>query len=102
MASRLELQEKLEELLGSRNVYFQPPESIKLSYPCIIYDLSNERVTYADNKAYHKKRIYTLMIIDKNPDSILLDKLHDTFMYCMFVRSYTADNLHHYVYELAY
>ena len=32
MASRLELQSKFEELLGSRNVYYQPPESIKMSY----------------------------------------------------------------------
>ena len=26
----------LIELLGSNNVYFQPPESIKIDYPCIV------------------------------------------------------------------
>ena len=37
MGSRLELQSKLEELLGSRNVYYQPPESLKMKYPAIRY-----------------------------------------------------------------
>ena len=32
MASRLKLQTMLEEILGSRNVYFNPPESVKMKY----------------------------------------------------------------------
>ena len=37
MDRRLQLHEELCSVLGSRNVYFQPPETIKLTYPCIIY-----------------------------------------------------------------
>lgn len=37
MASRLDLQTFLEELLESKNVYFQPPESVKMKYPAIVY-----------------------------------------------------------------
>jgi len=33
MGTRLELQNLLENILGSRNVYFQPPENLKLNYP---------------------------------------------------------------------
>ena len=40
MASRIKLQAKLEELLGSRNVYYQPPETLKIEYPAIIYSKS--------------------------------------------------------------
>ena len=40
MGTRLELQNKLEELLGSRHVYFQPPESVKMEYPAIKYSMT--------------------------------------------------------------
>lgn len=41
MASRLNLQTFLEEILESRNVYFQPPESVKMKYPAIVYALDD-------------------------------------------------------------
>lgn len=37
MGTRLELQSKLVELLGSKHVYYQPPESVKIEYPAIVY-----------------------------------------------------------------
>ena len=52
MDSRPNLQTKLEQILGSRNVYFQPPESIKLNYPAIVYKRSNIQNTFADNEVY--------------------------------------------------
>ena len=42
MASRLELQKLLEMLLGNKNVYYQPPASLSISYPCVIY--SRDRI----------------------------------------------------------
>ena len=38
MDRRLELQSELEKILGSRNVYYQPLPSLKLQYPCIVYE----------------------------------------------------------------
>ena len=35
--SRLELHALLVELLGSTNVYYEPPETLKMSYPAIRY-----------------------------------------------------------------
>ena len=49
MTRRNELHEKFCDLLGSRNVYFQPPESVRLVYPCIIYRLGNFNVKHADD-----------------------------------------------------
>ena len=43
MASRLNLHNSLIEALGTKSVYFQPPESVKLVYPCIIYEESKGR-----------------------------------------------------------
>ena len=49
MASRLDLQTFLEELLESKNVYFQPPESVKMNYPAIVYALDDIDNVQADN-----------------------------------------------------
>ncbi|WP_300899399.1 hypothetical protein [Turicimonas muris] len=101
MRSRLELQKLLEDILGSRNVYFQPPESIKIKYPCIIYERSDESVEYADNVKYRKHKLYSITIIDKDPDSEFPDKIED-IEYCEFERSFANDNLNHFVYRLYY
>lgn len=99
MVSRLNLHEILCDILGSRNVYFQPPESIKLQYPAIIYSLSSMKTKYAEDKVYSQKRGYTVTIVDKNPDSIISDKM-SILPYCSFDRFYTANGLNHFVYTL--
>ena len=50
MASRLELHEEFCNILGSRSVYFQPPASIKLNYPCIVYSISSVNKQDANDK----------------------------------------------------
>lgn len=102
MGTRIELQKDLEDLLGTRNVYFQPPASVKLNYPCIIYELSNEFVAHADDKRYARKKMYDVTIIDKNPDTKIPDEMADRFEYCSLNRFFTSDNLNHYVYQLYY
>lgn len=49
MGQRVDLHRKFEIALGSKNVYFQPPESVKLKYPCIIYGLSKLPIKHADD-----------------------------------------------------
>ena len=99
MGSRLDLQQKLEEILGSTNVYFQPPESIKMSYPCIVYYRDFANNIYASNRPYVITKRYMIMVIDKNPDSTIPDKIAQLPM-CLFSRHYTADNLNHDVYNI--
>ena len=99
--SRTSLQEILEELLGSDRVYFQPPESIKLKYPCIVYERSDIDVRYANNEGYKMDKRYTVTLIDRNPDSGLPDKLA-MLPYCSFDRHFVSDNLYHDVFTLYY
>ena len=99
--ARLELQQKLEDLLGSRNVYFQPPETFKISYPCIIYSLSQENVWHANDRKYHRMKRYMVTYVDRNPDSELPDILSE-LRYCSLNRFYTADNLNHWTFDLYY
>lgn len=99
MASRLDLQSMLESLLESRNVYFQPPESIKMKYPAIVYGLDDIENTFADDGVYLSLKKYSVTFIDKNPDSELVDKLAK-LPTCRFNRHYKSENLNHWVFLL--
>ena len=99
MSSRIELQTKLEELLGSSNVYYQPPENQKISYPAIVYSLDDIKRTSADDIAYLQTRCYEIILIDKKPDNAAIDKILNLPL-CNFDRHYVADNLNHYVFTL--
>lgn len=101
MANRIELQKVLEALLQSPFVYFQPPESVKMHYPCIRYNFSDYDTKHANNIKHFIRKQYTITYIDTNPDSTIPDQL-EQMAYCSFVRSYKADNLNHWVYELYY
>ena len=99
--SREELSQFLKDRTGIRNLYFQPPSTVKMSYPCIRYSLSEIQQRHADNNVYSTKKRYQLMLISKDPDNPHVD-LIAALPTCRFNRSYTADNLYHYVFEIYY
>lgn len=99
MGTRLELQNKLEEILGCRHVYFQPPESQKMEYPAIRYSLKDIRSTYANDAVYSFEKSYELIVMNRLPNDVLIDKLLQ-LPYCTYERQYKADNLYHDVLNL--
>lgn len=99
MPSRLELQTLFENILESRNVYFQPPESVKLNYPAIVYGLDNIENSFADDGVYLSKKKYLVTVIDEDPDSPIVDKVA-VLPTCRFNRHFKSDNLNHYVFIL--
>lgn len=99
MASRTELQTFLEELIGSRNVYFQPPASIQMSYPAIVYSRNDIENSFANNNVYNTKKSYEIIVIDKKSESALIEKLTN-IKHCRYNRHYVSDNLHHDVFIL--
>lgn len=127
MGKRLQLQTCLEELLRSitdnlnfgdvnsiwidteipfggynkLNVYFQPPETVKLVYPCIVYQRTRALTKFADNIPYNYKVGYMLTVIDKNPDSIIPEVVSMLPM-CKLETHYTKDNLNHDVFNIYY
>ena len=94
MASRLELQAKLEELLGSKNVYYQPPETVKMTYPAIRYSKSRIETRKAEDSIYLKNTRYEVIVIDPRPDNPVIDKLLE-LPHCSYDRHYKSDNLNH-------
>lgn len=105
MDRRLELHKILLSLITDWNpkakVYFQPPPTVYMSYPCIRYKFENNNERHADNRAYIKKKRYTLTFIDTNPDSRFPDLL-DELEYCSLDRQYSSDNLYHWVFTIYY
>lgn len=96
---RLALHDYLLELAGNSNVYFQPPESVKLKYPAILYSLNRIENVSADNITYAQNVSYTITVIDRAPDSDLAEKISG-IPHIMYDRLYTADNLNHFVFTL--
>ena len=94
MGSRLELQIKLEELLGARHVYYQPPPSVTMEYTAIKFSRSKIDTNKANDSTYSKFTRYDLIVISKKPEDPVIDKLLD-LPYCSHDRSYKVDNLYH-------
>ena len=99
--TRLTLQTKLEDLLGSNHVYYQPPENLKMEYPAIRYSKSDEEDIYANNIKYLSMSVYDLVVIDKKPDNPVIKKLLE-LPYSEFDRHYVADGLNHDIIRLLY
>lgn len=98
---RLELNEILVNVLGSNNVYFQPPATVKIKYPCVIYKRNSQDTIYSNDLLYRKRQSYEVMVIDSNPDSNIPGKIEELPL-CRFDRHYTSDNLNHDVYVIYY
>lgn len=99
MAPRLELQALLEDILGSRNVYFQPPANVQMQYPCIVYQRDDLDTKFAGNNPYRLTKKYQVTVIDRNPDSDIPEKVAALPM-CSFNRFFVKDNLNHDVFDL--
>ena len=91
----------LVELFGSTNVYFQPPESVKMVYPCIRFSEAGMDIKRADDIAYLKSTRYELTVISKTPAPPVIEKLLD-IPNCTYDRPYKMNNLYHYVFTLYY
>lgn len=103
MGKRVDLQNLFELTLGSENVYFQPPPTISMNYPCIVYSRDSDPygTTFADDIPYSNIHRYKVTVIDPDPDSDIPDKI-GAFPMCIPENTFTVDNLNHYVYNLYY
>lgn len=93
-AKRLELHNKLIELLGSNNVYYQSPASVNMDYPAIKYTKGGVNSTKANNKNYINKTLYDIVVIDPLPDNPVIEKLLE-LPYSSYDRWYPANGLNH-------
>ncbi len=97
MARRLQLHEILCGI--AKNVYYQPPESVKMEYPAIVYVREDINNNHADNSVYTQSHSYQITVIDKDPDSEIVEAV-SKLPRCRFNRHFTSDNLNHDVFIL--
>lgn len=102
MAKRTDLQTALEDILGSRNVYFNTPESVRMNYDAIRYELAGKEIKRANNHLYQFTNCYDGVVITRDPDTTIPDKILSHFEMCNFGRPYISDNLNHYPFTLYY
>ena len=99
--NRLELRDKLSAFMvecgETPKLYFQPPESVKLEYPCMIYHLKTLTSRKANDHPYHKTIAFDITYITRSPASTVPDRMLGEPLFA-FDRYYTAENLHHYAY----
>jgi hypothetical protein len=95
--SRLDLQTLLETC--TPKVYFQPPASVQMEYPCIVYARDTGSTQFADDRPYRYDKRYSVTIIARDPDSDIPDKVA-MLPKSVFNRHYTADQLHHDVFNV--
>ena len=101
MGQRLELHAVLLAVLELANVYFQPPPSVSMKYPCIVYSWSGSDSQFANNSLYATKRRYQVTVIDRDPDTKIPDRLMSRLP-CGSPKNYTADGLNHYSFDIYY
>lgn len=101
MSNRANLQAMLESILGSKNVYYQPPATVQMKYPAIVYSRGTIENRHADNSPYIQSIPYNITVIDKKSDNDAVFKL-SKLPKCRHDRHYVSDNLNHDVFTLYY
>lgn len=96
-----DLQVILQDIMGNDGkAYFQPPENLKITYPCIVFERSNALTSYADNKPYTVTKRYSVTLITKGSDN---DKYLDQLLMlpmCTFDRQFITEGLVHDVFSI--
>lgn len=92
--TRKELQSALEGITGVNKVYFQPPESIRLEYPCIVYSIKNHGFNHANDDKYIGVDKYEAVLIQKTYNESLIKSIL-RMKFCSHDAEYLNDNLYH-------
>lgn len=102
MGSRLDLHAALLSVSGLENAYYQPPESVRLVYPCIIYSRDGKAEQFANDKLYTGTYRYTVTVVDTDPDSTIPDAIAKHIPLTSYDRRFVSDGLYHDVFQIYY
>ena len=96
------LRDSLYSLGITSNVYYNPPSSVSMNFPCFRFNENNTYSIRADNKAYLNTRrwLITYITTDEEEVETVIDKMLGYFQMCNNESVYKADNLVHIVFNL--
>lgn len=92
---------KLNEIMAEYggHVYYQPPENFKMKYPCIVYELEDVNIKFADNGAYSLFDRYQVTLLRHDPDSPIIRKILG-LPFSSFSRHYATSGINHDVFVI--
>ena len=94
-----ELHELMKAIEDVEDAYIQPPTS-GMVYPCIVIERGlSSTVKFADNLKYVLYKGYTITIVDRDPTSLIPDRV-EALPHCTFDRFFKANGLNHFVFQL--
>ena len=95
--SRLDLDAKLKAVTQKHGMklYYQPPASLKITYPCVVYEGTGTRSVRADNGHYILFRRYNITFITKKEDPGFIKEILGSINYGSIDREFISDNLYH-------
>lgn len=99
MNNRIDLDDIFRKICN--NVYYQPPGNLNMKYPAIVYARSKINNNFANNKVYMQSHGYLVTVIDKNPDSEIVEKV-SRIQGCEHNRHFISDNLNHDIFTIYY
>lgn len=82
-----------------KDAYFQPTMNQEMDYPCITYSWDDTQVNHADDVPYLTKRRYSVIVIDRKPDSLIADRVEGLPL-TSFDRRYVVNGLNHTAFQL--
>ena len=99
MGNRLGLHSILKDI--TPNVYYQSPGNVLMTYPAILYSRRSIKSQFADNLKHVMTNSYTITVMDRSPDSKLIEKIM-ALPFTSHAQSYVADGLYHEVFIIYY
>lgn len=93
----------LSNVIGDpERVHFQPSESVKLKFPCLIFKFDGYKDFFANDGRHMLREKYSVTHVYQNPEADLQEEILSSFLFASFDRPYIADNLYHDVYTIYY
>lgn len=103
---RLLLDNELRQLQidanGYQHTYFEPPESIRMTYDAVVYERAMPNVRRADNRSYSIRDGYKVTVISRDAETPLPRMLQEHFERCAPERPFVTDNLYHFPFTIYY
>ena len=84
---------------GKEAVYYQPPNGTVMVYPCIVYERSDIYNLHADDNVYMQKHRWTVTVIDRDPDSDIVQQVSE-IRGIQYERHFATDGLNHDIFTL--
>lgn len=89
----------LQQAVQHNQVYFQPPENLKIRYPAVVFHLSKIEIDRASDVPYKGAKEYSVTLITKDPEPDVIDEILK-IPYSSLDTTYISDGMNHFVFTV--